>query len=531
MLSHGSHRLIQPFEPGSTSDYTAVVLEQLRRSARLLQSRSALPELQLVQYTSTDAEGRTHTIFTDRPPTVAAVDLPQRETSEDVAELHGSQERRRTGYALQRRAADLVPGERVALCHRLVQSASKAEIRRHNGRAYFANLQTCGSVWMCPVCAAKITEARRTQLQTLVEKHRANGGQVAMLTLTIPHGRDDVLQQRTKKTKTRARAILKTAAADGMHQVVGRVRDVDLDTGEIREYDQVLDVPNSEPVGVAVFSEEHQVVEDDGLVSRLTRAYRKFVSGRGALSYAVPGYVGYVRALEVTVGGNGWHPHLHVLLLLENELSPVQLYMLEDDLHQRWADKVRHEGLGEISRAGLKLEASRVAGLDRDPITDYLCKWGAAEEMSKLHTKKARSDGTGTKGRSPWQLLAASQDGDRQAGAAWAEYASAFKGRRQLVPSRGLWDQFGLEDLSDLQLATAQPEQHESVVILERAEWIAVRACGDRSTILDLADYGPEQVRRYVAQCVGQYQEQYGELGRVRAGDSLEEAASLSEKG
>ena len=54
-------------------------------------------------------------------------------------------------------------------------------------------LQTCGSVWTCPVCAAKIAERRRVELLDAMEMHKAQGGAVSLLTLTTPHQRGDNL--------------------------------------------------------------------------------------------------------------------------------------------------------------------------------------------------------------------------------------------------------------------------------------------------------------------------------------------------
>jgi hypothetical protein len=50
---------------------------------------------------------------------------------------------------------------------------------------------TCGSVWHCPVCATKISEKRRLELVQGVENWRSGGGQVLLLTLTVPHYQND----------------------------------------------------------------------------------------------------------------------------------------------------------------------------------------------------------------------------------------------------------------------------------------------------------------------------------------------------
>jgi hypothetical protein len=49
------------------------------------------------------------------------------------------------------------------------------------------------------------------------------------------------------------------------------------------------------------------------------------------------GVSGYVRAVEVTHGKAGWHPHLHVLLLTEAPLDLDELRELHRFLRERWA--------------------------------------------------------------------------------------------------------------------------------------------------------------------------------------------------
>jgi hypothetical protein len=80
--------------------------------------------------------------------------------------------------------------DRVADCLRkLTDVASGVEVRfspeAHS--AHYRGLQTCGSVWHCPVCAAKISEHRRVELAALVNAHVAAGGSVWMTTYTVRH--------------------------------------------------------------------------------------------------------------------------------------------------------------------------------------------------------------------------------------------------------------------------------------------------------------------------------------------------------
>jgi hypothetical protein len=39
------------------------------------------------------------------------------------------------------------------------------EIRIKDGTAYYCGLETCGNLWLCPVCSAKIHHRRATELR------------------------------------------------------------------------------------------------------------------------------------------------------------------------------------------------------------------------------------------------------------------------------------------------------------------------------------------------------------------------------
>jgi hypothetical protein len=62
-------------------------------------------------------------------------------------------------------------------------------------QAHYSGIATCGSVWACPVCASKIQERRRLELEHLVEWADAQGLQAIMVTLTFPHTSFDTLSE------------------------------------------------------------------------------------------------------------------------------------------------------------------------------------------------------------------------------------------------------------------------------------------------------------------------------------------------
>jgi len=66
---------------------------------------------------------------------------------------------------------------------------------KEHGTCSYKGLQTCGSVWACPVCAAKISERRRLEMRSAIDRHIASGGGVYLLTLTNAHHFGDDLRE------------------------------------------------------------------------------------------------------------------------------------------------------------------------------------------------------------------------------------------------------------------------------------------------------------------------------------------------
>jgi hypothetical protein len=115
-------------------------------------------------------------------------------TAEEQAEMQrvGRAERwalQAEAAKLMRRRGDALKPERVCTCMRNVRAGQEGVsiLRSPQGAAHFGGLVTCGSVWACPVCAAKITERRRVELQHAVTVARASGLRVVLLTYTFSH--------------------------------------------------------------------------------------------------------------------------------------------------------------------------------------------------------------------------------------------------------------------------------------------------------------------------------------------------------
>jgi len=83
---------------------------------------------------------------------------------------------------------------RIGLCKRYLKAgANNAELNfslKHNS-ASFRNLISCGSVWVCPVCSAKVTERRREELLTALAKN--DNYHYYLVTYTLGHKKYDFL--------------------------------------------------------------------------------------------------------------------------------------------------------------------------------------------------------------------------------------------------------------------------------------------------------------------------------------------------
>jgi len=118
--------------------------------------------------------------------------------SADVNDSKNSKVLRFRRFALKAVSSNILPDTRTAKCMRWRAPNSQVEVWRGvsagvAGKAFYKGLFVCGSLWLCPVCAAKISERRRVELSTALNSARAQGFKVMLLTQTIRHGLGDSL--------------------------------------------------------------------------------------------------------------------------------------------------------------------------------------------------------------------------------------------------------------------------------------------------------------------------------------------------
>ena len=178
---------------------------------------------------------------------------------------------------------------------------------------------------------------------------------------------------------------------------------------------------------------------------------------------------GWIRATETThTDANGYHPHHHVCLLTDRAVGqdpedPLELEDLRDEIYECWS----------LALDKLDREAHQsTIGVDLKPIRD---DQGVGSYVSKIEFEIARGDLKRGRGesRSMWQVGLDAADGCHQSLAIWADYVRAIKGRRWLSTSQGLWNEFGINERTDEEIAKDEPDDIEPAAFIEPAVYVA----------------------------------------------------------
>lgn len=263
---------------------------------------------------------------------------------------------------------------------------------------------------------------------------------------------------------------------------------------ERRRSDLVEAVSNADSQGLGVFlmtlTVPHGLGDDlDSILNKLQEAWRYTSSTRaGDKARKAINLAGTIRALEVTDGANGFHPHFHVLLFTTITHLPETIQQRFSPLWQQACEKA---GLPRPSdQHGCNVQRGEYAA-------SYVSKWGIEDEMTKGHIKRSRS----ASGLSMWDHLRSVFDtGCKRSAARFATFARAFKGRRQLVWSKGLRDRLSLgQELSDEVLAVQEREPAIELASLTHEDWKAILATKSEADVLSVAEKTPHALQIVIA--------------------------------
>ena len=225
----------------------------------------------------------------------------------------------------------------------------------------------------------------------------------------------------------------------------------------------------------------------------VARAWRQMQTGAPWKRFkGQVGLIGSIRACEITYGPNGFHPHLHVLLLTR-DLSNDEIECARVSLSVRWQSIVaRVLGSEHVPNDRNGCDLRRCHG------EDYIAKLGL--ELVASNTKAGRAEH-----RTPFQVLNDFfRDGDQNDLDIWRVYCVGIKGARMLTWSRGLRAAAGLlpEQTDEEIVAEEEAALAEVVAVIPGAVWDRIRrVAGATARILTTADSGDGQA---VALCLGE---------------------------
>lgn len=354
-------------------------------------------------------------------------------------------------WALHKTMWKITDYQRLRGCHRYIAGgAGAASLRWHEpGRASWASLCTSSSVWASPLSAAAIGKTRAVEVSTALDNWFKQGKQhsVEFLTLTLAHNREQELKEVWDTLAYAWRGVVAGASWRG---------------GKRYEGDKKR------------FGVQH-----------------------------------WIKSVEATHGANGWHVHLHVLLLLDKELSQDQREALENNIYSRWSAAAQRRGFKAPSRAhGVKLEKARKDKNAHD-LGTYLAKGSiasVAETLSREMTAgQSSKEGRGAESRTPFQILdAIRRSGDMSLKnpdvQLWRAWEKQSMGRRQIAWSKGSKDALAVNAVSDEEAEQQGEETHTTVEIarVEYEEWNRAREDTGEKLRDDLDTRG--DVVEYVAQ-------------------------------
>ena len=320
----------------------------------------------------------------------------------------------------------------------------------------WSGLASCGSVWACPVCSAKIAARRQTEIEAAIVAWVALGGRVALLTQTMRHNRGQRL-----KTLWDAYSAAWTAST----------------SGAAWKADQ------------AAYGSPFA---------------REVKSGKRAGQIVMDLRIPTIRVVEVTNGAAGWHVHVHALLFLPAHITTETLGAVADGMFGRWSRSLVSNGLD----APTLRHGTDVKLLDSDEesgLSEYFTKtvYGERKTDGKAASyEAARGDLKDAKNgnRTPFGilrslLLAKSGEVDPSGldlehdTALWREWEEQSKGRRQIAWSPGLRAMLipDVEELTDEEIAEESPGGDDVAevdagtvrqIMRHRADWQVLSAFG-----------------------------------------------------
>lgn len=227
------------------------------------------------------------------------------------------------------------------------------------------------------------------------------------------------------------------------------------------------------------------------LQKALADAHNNVFSGRWYTELKAEWHIiGKIASWETTYGRNGWHPHRHVLFILEGEFNSGPVSQLSDILKERWLEKLGELGYDATWEHGLDVRTADSA------IADYIAKfgheplekhWAVEHELTKGVFKAVCLEGM-----TPFDLLAAASgdanmlqafgmlfknpdlnDLQRWAGRLYVQWFNAFKGKAR-IHWGDMWNLLGMDEAIEhhgKEAESAPKEEFEPILSIPRDSW------------------------------------------------------------
>lgn len=369
--------------------------------------------------------------------------------SDNNKTLSNAQSNRRSAYALKNTSAKLLPAERVCNClnHRVTADRGvDVRFNKTNGKAGYGNLMRCDSVWVCPLCSARILAKRSSEVEKGVDTWTQAGGSVFMLTLTHSHKRTDNLALKMKLLQKALSRFFGDRAMKEIFDQFGKV-------GQIK----ALETTYSDANG---WHPHHHIL----MFSKMSPD--EFLNNAVSVTYDKNGYVQYV-SLE-----------REQKLIAKGRIDDIKIVTFEQFIKSYWVKICLAVGLGapSLKRGATMQNASAVK--------TYLTKFKTAQELTNAQAKRAKGDS-----RNQWEILADAHNGCESSGKLWQVYADAFKGQRQLFWSRGLKGMLLIDEIADDEIEELEGvAEDEIVTVIELAveDWGYIRRKNWQAQLLEI---------------------------------------------
>lgn len=307
-------------------------------------------------------------------------------------------------------------------------------VHRRDGKGFYTNLQTCGSVWVCPVCAAKISERRRLELSGCLRKWGEMGGEVRHLIQTVRHNQGQSLLEvldgigHARKFMRNRKPWKKKVAPF----LAGTVRALEVTYGENGWHAHIHELLFIRP-GLNMLE------------------WLNMVNGLGE--------IGHMWRDACLSAGMGEPDPVHGIKIQNGQYAAAYA--------AKWGLEC------EMTKTHIKQARGRGGYTPFDLLREYKDGEGPVAEGGRGGTAlPPPPSGTGPN-RTGLKAL-------------FQEYAVAFKGKRQLVWSEGLKALLGIEDASDEELA-ARPEEGDELGNLDLDTWKLVVKAKKRGELAAIA--------------------------------------------